>query len=170
MEGRAIQSHLKNSNTSKKKDSTLARSFEGLISRGKIKAALHLTAKHTGTPLQLDEVIDTGASGNRMVRDILVDKHPPGVPVSSDSISDLEPEPLHPVIFDALEASSIRSVALHMRVAVRPSGIGAQGWRRLCCSLASVSENQCHPWQQQQSIFERVWSTRKASQLSWRVD
>ena len=72
---------------------------------GKTKAALRLlTDKSTGYPLQLDDLIESGNSPPKKVRDILSGKHPGGLPADPDSIDSDEPPPVHPVIFD-LKAS-----------------------------------------------------------------
>ena len=143
-EGRAIQSRLRNANPSRKHDDAIARTFAKLMSRGKTKAALRPIAKKiTGTPLRLDDVIDTGASGKKQVQDVMISKHPPSAPVHPEAISNSEPKPFHPVIFDALDASCIRSAALRTEGAAGPSGIDALGWRRLCTSYNSASNQLC---------------------------
>ena len=54
------------------------------------------------------------------------------------------PPTVHPVIFDSIQAKTIRSAALHTNGAAGPSGIDARGWRRLCCSFKSASDDLCH--------------------------
>ena len=143
LEGRAIQHRLpqpKQNETSKR----LTRSFAQLMFHGKTKAALRLlTDKNTGYPLWLDELIVSGNSLPKTVRDILSDKHPEGLPADPDSIVSDIPPPVHPVIFDSLDASCIRSAALRTEGAAGPSGIDAQGWRRLCTSYKTASNELC---------------------------
>ena len=80
------------------------------------------------------------------VLDVLKTKHPPGAPPSVDSI--LEgghiPSTIHPVIFDSIIGKTIRSAALRTSGAAGPSGIDAQGWRRLCSSFKNASDDLCH--------------------------
>ena len=49
----------------------------------------------------------------------------------------------HPVIFDALNASVIRSAALHTNGAAGLSGIDTYGWWRLCTSFGDASDDLC---------------------------
>ncbi len=50
----------------------------------------------------------------------------------------------HPVIFDRIDASWIRSAALNTKGAAGPSGLDAHCWRRLCTSFHSASWDLCH--------------------------
>ena len=50
---------------------------------------------------------------------------------------------VHPVIFDALNASIISSAALHTNGVTGPSGINAYGWQRLCTSFGDASNDLC---------------------------
>ncbi len=82
------------------------------------------------------------------VRDILKQKHPEGKPVTPSAVVDSDPsdpslsEP-HPVIFEQITGSLVRSVALRTEGAVGPSGIDAQGWRRLCSSFQHAFSGLC---------------------------
>ena len=55
-----------------------------------------------------------------------------------------EPQYIHPVIFDSLDARCIRLAALWTEGSAGPSGFDAMGWRRLCTSFKSASEELCH--------------------------
>ncbi len=103
-EGRALQLRIPKKKAARSGDDRLARSFAQLMFHGKTKAALRLLANNeVGTPLHLDEMIDTGASSPKSVREILVDKHPPGMPANTDSIIDDRcPISVHPVVFESL--------------------------------------------------------------------
>ena len=73
-------------------------------------------------------------------------KHPQAQPTSSDSVplpSTDAPE-IHSVVFDRIDASSIRSAALRTKGSAGPSGIDAHCWRRLCTSFKTASEDLCH--------------------------
>ncbi len=76
---------------------------------GNTRAAIRLLGQdsNNGT-LCLNDPVDT----NRSVRDVLTDKHPPGEPASSEAIIDIEPPETHPVLFEQIDASLIRSIAL----------------------------------------------------------
>ena len=54
-----------------------------------------------------------------------------------------EPADVHPVLFDSLTGSTIRRAALRTRGAAGPSGLNADGWRRLCSSFKSHSHDLC---------------------------
>ena len=77
------------------------------------------------------------------VRDVLIDKHPPSAPFYPECLADSDPQPIHPVIFDALDARCIRSAALRTDGGAGPSGVDALGWRRLCTSFGSASDGLC---------------------------
>ena len=87
--------------------------------QGKTKAALRLLSEQCkGSVLHLEDPIET-ENGQRKVRDILFDKHPPGQPVHQDAIIDDDPPDIHPVILDSV---MIRSAALRTSGAAGPSG------------------------------------------------
>jgi len=49
----------------------------------------------------------------------------------------------HPIIFEALDGSVMRAAALHTSGSAGPSGLDAYGWRRLCSSFKSASDELC---------------------------
>ena len=71
------------------------------------------------------------------VRDILKLKHPEAKPVTPSAFDPSVPPPVepHPVIFDHITGSLIRTSALKTEGAAGPSGIDAQGWRHICLSF-----------------------------------
>ena len=83
---------------------------------GKTKAAIHLlTEEVKGRVFHQHDHVGT----NRTVKDVLTDKHPPSQPA--------HPEPLkmihliHPVLFESIHASMIRSPTLRTTGATGPS-------------------------------------------------
>ena len=140
-EGRTIQQRIPKPN-SKDSQQRLARSFANLMFEGKTKAAIRLlTEDSKGGVLRLsDQVTDT----NQTVRDVLINKHPPGQPAHPDSVIDGDPPEVHPVLFESIDASTIRSAALRTNGAAGPSGLDAPCWRRLCTPFKSVSHELCH--------------------------
>ena len=113
----------------------VAHSFANLMFQGKTKAALSLFSDQSkGGVLHLDDPVETD-KGQRKVRDILADKHPPGQPAHPDAIINDNPPDVHPVLFESLDAAIIRSAALHTNGSAEPSGLDALGWRRLCTSF-----------------------------------
>ena len=51
---------------------------------------------------------------------------------------------VHPVIFESIDGTGIRSAALHCSGSAGPSQIDADGWRRMCTSFGSVSIDLCN--------------------------
>ena len=142
-EGRTIQQRISRS-TPVLDNKRLSRSFANLMFQGKTQAALRLLSKQSrGGVLHLDDPTDT-ENGQRKVRDILSEKHPPGQPAHHDAIIDDDPPDVHPVLFESLDAGMIRSAALHTSGAAGPSGLDALSWRRLCTSFKSASLELCH--------------------------
>jgi len=95
--------------------------------QGKIRAALQLLTDQSKGVLQLNDVIPSNTSDSVSVRDILERKHPPGHPAQPDIIlqgDNISPV-IHPVVFDSLDATRIRTAALHTDGAAGPSGIDA---------------------------------------------
>ena len=119
----------------------LAHSFTNLMFQGKTKSAIRLlTEGSKGGVLHLNDKVD----GQRTVREILVDKHPAGQPTHPEALIEDEPAEVHLALFEAIDASMIRSTALRVSGAAGPSGIDALGWRRLCTSFKSASFDLCH--------------------------
>ena len=112
--------------------------------QGKTKAALCLLSEQNkGRVLHLDDPTET-ENGQRKVRDILLEKHPPCQPVHHDAIINDDPPDVHPVLFESLDAGVIRSATLHTSGAAGLSGLDALGWRRLCTSFKTASFKLCH--------------------------
>ena len=143
-EGRTIQQRLPNISAGSARPAQLARSFANLMFQGKTRAALRLLSnQNSGGTLHLNDMIDT-TNGPRKVRDILADKHPPGQPVCSEAIIEDSSLEVHPVLFESIDATTIKSAALRTSGAAGPSGLDALSWRRLCTSFKSASVELCH--------------------------
>ena len=114
-EGRAIQNRIPTRHPQGGVQQ-LARSFANLMFQGKTHAALHLlTDKGKGGVLHIHDT----------VKDVLKSKHPPGQVATPESIYQGQPPEVHPVTFDAIDASMIRSIALSTKGASGPSGLDA---------------------------------------------
>ena len=50
---------------------------------------------------------------------------------------------IHPVIYDKIDASLIRSTSLHTSGAAGPSDLDATAWRRMCTSFKTSSHALC---------------------------
>ena len=145
-EGRTIQGRLRKSHSHRHDDDDhLARRFANFMFQGKTHAALQLLSdKGKGSVLHLDSPISTKDSEHCTVKDVLKSKHPPGLPADPDVVIPEVPPDVHPVVFDPIDASLIRSISLRTRGAAGPSGLDAYAWRRLCTSFKSASQALCH--------------------------
>ena len=121
-EGRCIQDHLPKFGKPRDK-AALARSFQKLMSRGKVNKALKLLSSNfLCCVVDLDEVI-SDFNSPRTTREILVEKHPPGKPGSTNSILQDTPTPVNPILFENLNAEAIRKAALKTSGAAGLSGL-----------------------------------------------
>ncbi len=138
LEGRTIQQCLPKQHLPRAAQQ-LARS----LFAGNSKAVLRLIAEQSkGRVLRLDDLIHTSNSPPLKVKDILESKHPPAL---YDSVIHSDPPPsVHPIVFDALDAPTIRTAALHTNGAAGPSGLDAHCWRRLCSFFGGASNELCH--------------------------
>lgn len=146
-EGRCLQQRLPKGVARQRGDQSLARAFSNLMFRGKTGAALDLLShKGTGGALHVNDPATKDDPTSPSVLDVLKAKHPTAQPATADALlSDCQDPPMvHPVIFDQIDASSIRSAALSTTGAAGPSGLDAHCWRRLCTSFHSASRDLCH--------------------------
>ena len=87
----------------------------------------------------------------------LKSKHPAAVPAQADVLlsNHLGPSGVHPVIFDSIDAGSIRRASLVTNGAAGPSSLDAHCWRRLCNSFHNLSQDLCNSI----TLFARRLST-----------
>ena len=143
-ESRTIQNRLPKIRSCHDEDQ-LSRSFAKFMFEGKTHAALQLLAdKGKGGVLHPNSLVSTMELEPHTVMDILTNKHPPGQPTVSDAVIPDVPPVVHPVIFDSIDATLIRSTSLHIRGAAGPSGLDGHAWRRLCTSFKSASHALLH--------------------------
>ena len=135
-----IQSRLKHA-PSARKGAQITRSFTKLMFEGNTRAALQLFTGHDrGGVMNLNDPVDP-SNPEFSVRDALRAKHPPAQPPLRECLSSTVYTPtVHPIVFDALDASVVRAAALRTVGATGPSGIDARGWRRLCTSFRAASD------------------------------
>ena len=117
LEGRILQNHLPKPNASKNGSTSLALTFSLQL----------LTQNGNSGVLPVNDPVHQSDSESQTVLDILKSKHPQAQPASPDTIlwnSSKAPQ-IHPVIFDQINASSIRSADLRTKGAAGPSGIDA---------------------------------------------
>ncbi len=144
LEGRCIQEHLPK--PSKRRDkSKLAKSFQRLVTRGKINKALRLLSNSSSGVLGLDDMVPDQADGSpqRTTREVLIEKHPPGKPAAPNNLLQGHPGQANPILFENLNAEAIRKAAMKTNGAAGLSGLDAYAWRRLCSSFKSASKDLC---------------------------
>ena len=159
-EGQTIQQQLQHSAQDKRSEKQLARSFSKLMMEGKVRAALRLITKQEGgNPMAIDQPVNTDMNGTtQTVFDVLKLKHPEGKPVKVSAIdrsAGLTEEP-HPVIFERITGPLIRKMVLRTEGTAGPSGLDAQGWRRLCTSFRQDSAALCNSLA---GVCKRICST-----------
>ena len=62
--------------------------------------------------LQLDDQTLSGPGATTTVREVLIDKHPPGQPFDPNSVVADEAPPVHDILFDSTDGNLIRTAAL----------------------------------------------------------
>ena len=134
-EGRAIQRRIPKLSSSKQ-TANIARSFADLMFAGKCKAALSNSGE--GGILHLDDHTDQSIPDSPTVREVLIEKHPTGQTAHANCILQSPPQEVHPVVFESIDASVIRSAAMNTTGSAGLSGIDAYGWRRLCTSFKAA--------------------------------
>ena len=157
-EGRCLQKRLPQGAPRPSSQQNLARTFSNLMFKGKTSAALDLIcSKGNSTILHANDPAIKDDPNSPSVLDVLNSKHPTARLASEDALLSPHQEPptIHPVIFDRIDAGSIRFAALSTKGAAGPSGLDAYCWRRLCTSFHSISHDLCHS----SALFARRLST-----------
>lgn len=117
-----IQKRLKS--FGKKDIGQLSRDFSKLMQKGNVNGALKLLTNHMkGGILPLnDETLQ-----------LLKQKHPPPI-VADDTLLAGPIQKIHPVIFDEIDADRVKTAANQTRGGSGPSGMDADGWKRILTS------------------------------------
>ena len=104
----------------------IAKTFAKLMLQGKVNAALKLLNKaaNLGIADLTEETVNH-----------LKELHPEGKEVAEGVLITDEPEPyFDPVVFSNIDETSIAKAAIKTRGAAGPSGLDAEGWRRMLIS------------------------------------
>ena len=123
-EGRTIQGRLyQGKNQSPER---IPSAFTNLMIQGRVSAAMRLISETTNGGL-LD--LEIPVTDSKTVRDVLKEKHPEAMDVEHDILlAETDgPKTPHPVLFDCLTGSSIKTAALRTFGGAGPSGIDASG-------------------------------------------
>ena len=119
-----IQSRIKLSAPKNTTEATSKR-FANLMKQGKMNAAVKLlTSSMQGGILNLDTE----------TMNLLRAKHPEPTPSSEEAIYNHQAPEVHPVVFEAINAESIRKAALNTHGGAGPSGVDADAWRHMLVS------------------------------------
>ena len=122
---------------------------------GKVNAAMRMLdhASTTGI-LQLSE---------ETMRDLKV-KHPEAMQANEEVLMTGEISFIDPVMFSAIDESTITKAALHTKGVAGPSGLDANDWRRIL-----VSKNFGNTGTGQMSRSETYWQWRSDQTHNWKV-
>ena len=121
LEGRCLQKRLPRIIPSHRQQESLARTFSNLMFKGKTSAALDLLSqKGKGGILHATDSANPDNPTSPLVFDVLKSKHPPARPSTSEALlrDHQDPPPVHPVIYDRIDARSIHIAALNTKGAV----------------------------------------------------
>ena len=140
-ESQTVQSRLEVNQHQHQDRGKTGRSFEKLVAMGNVKAAVRLITEHGDRGcLPLDGIQPDG----RTVMQHLIDKHPPGQPADPSTISDCPPTRTpHPIIYEEIDGTPIKSIVQRMDGAAGPSGLNAADWKRMCFSFHRQSDDLC---------------------------
>ena len=83
-----------------------------------------ITDQTKGDVLNLEDPVNLPNTSDKTVKEVLLEKHPLSRPAMKEALiqSEAPPHP-HPIIFDALDASKVRTAALRTQGAAGPSGL-----------------------------------------------
>uniref|UniRef100_A0A1X7URG1 Reverse transcriptase domain-containing protein n=1 Tax=Amphimedon queenslandica TaxID=400682 RepID=A0A1X7URG1_AMPQE len=114
--------------------------IESLVREGR---AIQSRLKHNQTYRLARRFSDLMFLDECSVKDILLDKHPPGQPAQLQALvlnsSPSATSPYDPILFDAITPDLIRSTALKTTGSSGPSGLDAICWRRLCLCYVPIT-------------------------------
>ena len=126
LEAETIQERLKNNN-SRKNIADISKKFAKLMGKGNINGALKLlTNNMVNGVLPLDD--------NTL--NSLKQKHPKSQPACEETLINGDPPVIHPVVFEDINEELVRKAAIRTKGGSGPSGLDADGWRRILTSKA----------------------------------
>ena len=120
------------------------------MSQGKVRNAINLLSRNSCqgilNPDDTTEEIDSnGVNHITTVKEMLRSLHPQGKQAPDEILIAESPDAplMNSVLFDEINAESIRRAALSTQGGAGPSGVDALGWRRFCTSFKSASTDLC---------------------------
>ena len=123
-EGETIQSRLHHINTPKS-IGELSKKFASLMEKGNVNGALKLlTSNMSNGILPLDD----------KTLSLLKQKHPASSDLNEEVLLRGEKPFVHPVVFEDIGDSMVKEAALQTKGGSGPSGLDADGWRKILLS------------------------------------
>ena len=82
---------------------------------------------------------------NEQTLQLLKQKHPEATTATEEILLPDEPEIMHPIKYDKIDAELIRKAAIKTKCGAGPSGIDGDGWRRILASknFSRTSDDLC---------------------------
>ena len=146
-EGRCLQRLEASSRAGTRKQGDLdqTRRFGDLMGQGRVQEALRTLSSESNSAgiLQLDDQGPLADGGSMSVRDMLLEKHPPGRVADQEILLPGDAPPTNSIQFDAITADQLKSVALHAQGSAGPSGLDSAMWRRMCGAFKGASTSLC---------------------------
>ena len=125
VEGKTIQERLFKDSTKNQSSDRKATLFARFMEDGKVNKALKLLeSSNKGEILPLREE----------TFEVLLEKHPKAFEASNDILIQEEVQNVHPVIYDSIDSEMVRDAIEKTRGSAGPSGLDADGWRRILMS------------------------------------
>ena len=125
IEARAIQQNLKRTRPKNESPDHLAKSFSKLMMNGKVNAALRL--------LDQQESLGVATLTEETLKE-LKKLHPDAEPATNDILMSGPTPYFDPIMFQNIDEGSIAKAATRTKGAAGPSGLDANGWRRMLIS------------------------------------
>ena len=125
VEGKTIQERLFKDNVKNQSSDRKATLFARFMENGKVNKALKLleSSKKGGILPLTEETFE-----------MLLEKHPKASEASNDILIEEEVQNVHPVIYDSIDSELVRDTIKKTCGSADPSGLDADGWRRILMS------------------------------------
>ena len=143
-EAECIQNHLPNKFGASKGQTDVGLSdttFSKLVFDGKIKSAVRYLSRNSSGVLRMEDKPVTGS--DKTVLDYLLEKHPSAQSPPSEALLDSEPLHVNPILFESITPDLIKNVARVSKGLAGPSGLDADGWKRMLTCFKQASHRLC---------------------------
>ena len=143
-EAECIQNHLPNKFGASKGQTDVGLSdttFSKLVFDGKIKSAVRYLSRDSSGVLHMEDKPVTGS--DKTVLDYLLEKHPSAQSPPPEALLDSEPLHVNPILFESITPDLIKNVARVSKGSAGPSGLDADGWKRMLTCFKQASHRLC---------------------------